>query len=82
VELVATFKLANIHRKRLVVLLHMFFAGARLDLELKDRFGFKVTPREWFLVPLSVIEEAVRKLVDGTIAECRHDPESAQIVNH
>jgi len=80
VEIVATYKLANINRKRLETLLHKFFASARLDLELKDRFGFDVTPREWFLIPVPVIEEAVEKLKAGTIASYRYDTQTAQIV--
>jgi hypothetical protein len=80
VEVVVSFKLANINRKRLEVLLHRFFAVARLDLELKDRFGFEVEPREWFLVPLPAIEEAIEKLKEGTIGNCRYDPELARIV--
>lgn len=80
VEIVANFKLANINRKRLESLLHRFFATARLDFELKDRFGFQVEPREWFLVPLPVIEEAIQKLMDGTIENFRYDPESARLI--
>lgn len=80
VEIVATFKLANINRKRLEALLHKFFGSVQLDVELKDRFGFEVTPREWFLVPFPVIEEAVEKLKAGSIANYRYDPQNAQIV--
>jgi hypothetical protein len=80
VEIVATFKLANINRKRLEALLHKFFGKARLDLELKDRFGSQVEPKEWFLVPLPVIEEAIEKLVQGVIENFRYDPETARIV--
>ena len=68
-------KLANINRKA-EALLHKFFGSARLDLELKDRFGGQVEPREWFLVPLTVIEEAIQKLKGGTIGSFRYDPES------
>jgi hypothetical protein len=80
VEIVTTFKLSNINRKKLEALLHKFFGKARLDLELKDRFGSQVEPKEWFLVPLAVIEEAIEKLVQGTIENFRYDPESARIV--
>lgn len=80
VEVVATFKLANINRKRLEALLHKFFGKARLDLELQDRFGAQVEPREWFLVPLPVIEETIQKLVQGTIENFEYDPKSAQLV--
>jgi hypothetical protein len=79
VEVVATFKLANINRKRLEALLHKFFSGAQLDLELKDRFGFEVVPREWFLVPLSAIEEAVEQLKAGTLVNYDYDLQTAQI---
>jgi hypothetical protein len=80
VEVVATFKLSNINRKRLEALLHKFFGSARLDLELKDRFGAQVEPREWFLVPLPVIEEAIEKLKEGSIGSYRYDAETARIV--
>ncbi len=80
VEIVATFKLSNIKRKRLEALLHKFFGAARLDLELKDRFGGQVEPKEWFLVPFLAIEDAIEKLKLGTIGEFRYDPETARLV--
>jgi hypothetical protein len=81
VDIVATFKLANINRKKLEALLHKFFAGARLDVALKDRFGSHVEPREWFLVPLPVIEEAIQKIIDGTIGAYHYVPTKAELVS-
>ena len=80
VEIVGSFKLANINRKRLEALLHKFFASARLDLQFKDRFGMLVEPREWFLVPLPVIEETIQKLQEGAIENYRYDRNSARLV--
>lgn len=80
VELVASYKLANINRSKLEKLLHQFFADARIDVQLSDRFADKVEPREWFLVPLSVIREAVDLLISGAIEGSRYDKEAAQIV--
>ncbi len=80
VEIVQVFKLANVDRKGLEAILHKFFASARLDMELKDRFGSQVEPKEWFLVPLPAIEEAIEKIINGTIGEFRYDPKSARIV--
>jgi T5orf172 domain len=79
VEIVATFKLANINQKGLEALLQKFFGSARLDLELKDRFGMPVKPREWFLVPLEVIEEIIEKIKEGTIDQFRYDLETASL---
>ena len=80
VEIVATFKLANINRKKLETLLHKFFGATRLDIELKDRFGGDVEPEEWFLLPLPVIQEAVQKIIAGSIAAYRYDPKTARLV--
>lgn len=79
VEIVATFKLVNVKRKRLETLLQKFFGSARLDLELKDRFGTPVKPREWFLVPLEIIEEVIEKIKEGTIDQFRYDLNTASL---
>jgi hypothetical protein len=79
VEIVATYTLANINRKKLEALLQQFFSSVRLDLELQDRFGVPVKPREWFLVPLDVIEETIKKIQEGTIDQFRYDPTTASL---
>src|SRR5690554_5499619 len=81
VEVVATYKLAGINRTKLEALLHRVFAPAQLDLQIKDRFGHPVKPREWFLVPLSAIDEAVDRIRDGSITQAAYDPETASLVN-
>lgn len=80
VEVVATYELYNINRTKLENLIHRIFEPARLDIEIKDRFGNPVVPREWFLVPLIAIKEAVEKIKDGTIASYVYDPNNAQLV--
>jgi T5orf172 domain len=79
VEIVATFKLANINSKGLEALIHRFFGSARWDLELKDRFDIPVKPQEWFFVPLNVIEEVIEKIKEGTIDRFRYDPNTASL---
>ncbi|RUM95011.1 MAG: GIY-YIG nuclease family protein [Thiothrix sp.] len=70
---VATYTLYNINKVKLEHLLHNFFADARLDIEITDRFGKKVKPREWFLVPQEIIAEAISRLEDGSIVDYRYD---------
>lgn len=79
VETVATYELYNINRTKLENLIHRIFGAARLDIEIKDRFGQPVIPREWFLVPLFVIDEAVKKIRDGTITGYTYDPQTASL---
>lgn len=80
VEIVATYKLANINRTKLENLFHKIFARAQLDLTIEDRFGKLVKPREWFLVPLHVIDEAVSRIRDGSITEMLYDPTTARLL--
>jgi len=80
VEIVASYALANVNRTKLEKLLHRLFAEARLDLDLKDRFGQDVEPREWFLIPLPVIEEAIERILDGTISEYQFHPKEARLI--
>ena len=79
VEIVATYELFNINRIKLENLIHRIFDSARLEIEIKDRFGTPVTPREWYLVPHFVIDEAVARIRDGSIADHVYDPQSARL---
>ena len=81
VESVAEYKLFNINRTKLEKLIHRFFAEAAYDIEIADRFGKPVRPREWFLVPLHVIDEAVERIKDGTITQYRYDAKTARLVH-
>jgi hypothetical protein len=66
VEVVATYELFNINRVKLENLIHRIFAPGRLEIEIVDRFARPTMPREWFLVPLFVVNEAVERIKDGT----------------
>lgn len=80
VEIVSTYKLANVNRVKLERLIQGFFSDARLDVVMKDRFGHDVKPREWFLVPLSEIDKAVDLIKQNRLSEYRYCRESAKIL--
>lgn len=80
VEVAATYKLFNINRTKLENLIHRVFAPAQLNIEIKDRFGNPIIPREWFLVPVFVVDEAVERIKDGSITHYVYDPKSARLV--
>ncbi len=60
-------------------MIHRVFERARRDIEIKDRFGHPVIPREWFLVPLFAIAEAVERIRDRSIKGVAYDPEKASL---
>ncbi|WP_321532379.1 GIY-YIG nuclease family protein [uncultured Desulfuromonas sp.] len=80
VEIVANYELYNINRNRLEKVLHKFLDNARLEIEVSDRFGNPVKPKEWFLVPLFIIDDVVEKIKEGTLDRYGYDIESASLV--
>jgi hypothetical protein len=79
VEVVAEYSLHNLSRKKLEQLFHRLFASAQLDLTIEDRFGKPVKPREWFVLPLHVIDEAVGRIRDGSITGFEYDAKAARL---
>ena len=79
VEVVAEYKLHNLNRIKLENIFHRLFNAAQLDLTIEDRFGKPVRPREWFVVPLHVIDEAVERIRDGSITRLEYDPKTARL---
>lgn len=80
VEIVATYELYNINRVKLENLLHRFFDSARLNVQIKDRFGNPLNPREWFLIPIFIIDEVVEKIKEGTLVNYYYDLNKVKLV--
>ena len=79
VEVLVTYKLANINRSKLENVIQRFFGSANLDIEIKDRFGKPVKATEWFLVPVFIIDEMIEKIKDGTVGDYYYDPASVTL---
>ncbi|MGB8841421.1 MAG: GIY-YIG nuclease family protein, partial [Aliidongia sp.] len=77
---VRTFDLVNLNAVKVENLLHRFFTDVRLDIEIIDRFGKPFRPREWFLLSLPVIEQAIHMLLDGSILRYRYDARTGEII--
>jgi hypothetical protein len=80
VEVVDTYKLHNLNRVKLENIFHHLFGAAQLYLTIEARFGHPVKPREWFLLPLDVTDEAVQRIRDGSITDVIYDPKTARLV--
>jgi hypothetical protein len=80
VEVVLTARCYNLDVPYLEANVHRFFGGANFQLEVRDGQGALHRPREWFIVPLSVIEEAIRLIVGKEIEHYRYDPDAKAII--
>lgn len=81
VDVVATYKVYGVNCQKLESLLHKVFAAGQLDLTIPDRFGHMVKPREWFVVPLPVINEAVERIRDRSITRYRYSPTDGGLIS-
>ena len=81
VEIIATYELYNINRVKLENLLHRFFDAARLNILISDRFGNPINPREWFLVPLFIVDEVVEKVINGTLSHYEYDVNAVKLLH-
>ena len=80
VELIAQYKCYNLNLSTLENLIHRFFAEVRLDVSIIGEDGREINPKEWFIVPLEVINEAIELLISGSIVNYRYDKEQQKIL--
>lgn len=64
VEVVATWKVYNVKSSTFEALIHKLFASVQLQVTVDGH-----RPKEWFIVPFKVIEEAVIAIISGKLIE-------------
>ncbi len=79
VQTVSAFEVYNVNPHKLEQLIHQFFGNSCLDIDIIDGDGKLHRPREWFIAPLSVIEEAIELIVSGKIIDYRYNPDDEVI---
>lgn len=80
VEIIDSRACFNVNIQKLEGLIHRFFAEACLDIDLYDKSGNRYIPREWFVVPLHVVDEVIQLLLNGNIVNYKYDYNSSQVV--
>jgi|APSaa5957512622_1039677.scaffolds.fasta_scaffold25158_2 hypothetical protein len=81
VSIQGAWKCFNINPQKLENLLHSFFGKSCLELDIFDENGKRHTPREWFIAPIEVIEQAIELIINGKVVNYKFDAENMTIVN-
>ena len=79
VHIVSTYKCYNVNPHKFEQLLHRFFAEVCLNVDIHDNKGRRITPREWFIVPLPIIDKVIELILSGEIVEYRYDADNRLI---
>lgn len=80
VKLLRSIRCFNLDPHELESQLHTFFADGNLDIEVTDESGIIHRPKEWFQVPLPIIDEALELIQAGTFGSYKYDAAINQIV--
>ena len=80
VEIIAIFRCFNMNPQKFEQLLHQFFGSACLNIDIFDNEGRRHSPREWFIAPLRIIEQAIDLIINGKIVNYKYNPEKEEII--
>lgn len=80
VRIVSVWKCYNMNPQKLEQLLHNFFGTACLNIDVFDTAKKRYTPREWFIAPFEVIEQAIELIISREIVDFSYDKEDMCIV--
>ena len=80
VKIITTWKCYNMNPQKLEQLLHNFFGKSCLNIDIFDENKKRHTPREWFIAPLEVIEQAIELIISGQVLDYKYDEVSFVIV--
>ena len=67
VEIVASYKVVNLHSQRFEDMIHQILKPVQYHLTVFDHKGEEHHPKEWFVVPLDVVDVIIEKILDGSI---------------
>lgn len=81
VEVVASYRTYNLRASALENLLHRVFAEVRLDVTQGDKKGRSYDPAEWYVVPRTVIDQAVDLIISGDIVNVVYDRSAERLVS-
>jgi hypothetical protein len=80
VHLISSIKCYNFNPQKFELLIHRFFGEVCLSIDIHDNKGRRFTPREWFVVPLPVIDKAIDLILSGDIVNFCYDNEKLEII--
>ena len=66
----------NMNAQKFESLIHRVFGHTCLEIEVVGNTAIRHTPREWFIVPMEVIEQAIILIISGEIVNYIYDTEN------
>jgi len=80
VKIVSVYETYNMNTQKFEQLIHKFFGKVCLNVDIFGNDGKRYTPREWFILPLEVIEQVIELIITGEIVNYRYDEKNEELV--
>lgn len=74
VKIQASYKVVNMNSQKFEDLIHQLLKPVQFQMSVFDDMGIKHQPREWFIVPLPVVDSIIQKIMDGSIVGYTYNP--------
>lgn len=80
VQIVASYKVSGIKPVYFENLIHKLFDHVKLNVEVTDKEGKRAVPKEWYSVPIDVIDDALKMIQTGEIVGYTYDSSSLKLI--
>lgn len=82
VKIVASYKVVNLNSQKFEDLVHQLLKPVQYQVSVYDDEGVEHQPQEWFVVPLSVVDVIIQKIMDGSIVGYSYNPQMECLIKN
>lgn len=80
VKIEAKYKCFNLNTQKFELIIQKLFGNSCLNVDIYDSKGIRYSPREWFIVPLKVINQAIELIISGDIIGYYYDNQEEVLI--
>ena len=73
IKIISSYKIYNSNPQKFEDVIHHFFSERCLDIKIADKDGNYKKPKEWYIVPVKVIEQAIELIINRQIQNYKFD---------
>jgi hypothetical protein len=80
VKIISTYKVFNLSPKKVEDIIHYFFKDRCLEIKVTDNSRLNRNPKEWYVVPIEIIEHSIQLIINNEITKYRYDFDNNEII--
>jgi len=80
VKIISTYKVFNLSPKKVEDIIHDFFKDRCLEIKVTDNSRLNRNPKEWYVVPIEIIEHSIQLIINNEVTKYRYDFDNNEII--